>query len=170
MAGHCSALIRRCLLAVAVLAASCANPQPRMDPPLAATARPPGNQALAAQMQVRGAQGRLSTAQRTQLLARLGAQGSASLLQRQLAVMAETDEPLLFANNGVQLLIDGPRTFAAMFAAIEGARHSVLLQSYIVEDTAIAQQLAALLARKRAQGVQVAMLYDDLGSLGTSQA
>lgn len=178
MAGQRTALIRRCQLvlatavavAVTVLAASCANPQPRMDAPLAATARPPGNQALAAQMQVRGAQGRLSAEQRTQLLARLGAQGSASLLQRQLAAMAETDAPLLFANNGVQLLIDGPRTFAAMFAAIEGARHSVLLQSYIVEDTAIAQQLAALLARKRAQGVQVALLYDDLGSLGTSKA
>ncbi len=170
------ALASACLLVVTVLVTACASPRPRTEPAAqavavaTAAATPPSNQAVAAQVEVRGAQGRLSPAQRSALLARLGAQGSAGLLNRHLAVMAEADEPLLFANNGVQLLIDGPRAFAAMFAAIEAARHSVLLQSYIVEDTAIAQQLAALLARKRAQGVQVALLYDDLGSIGTADA
>ena len=129
--------------------------------------------ALAAQVQVRGARGRLTSTQRSQLLAGVAGQGSGELLRRHLAVMAAADAatddaaPLLFAQNGVQLLSDGPRAFAAMFAAIESARHSVLLQSYIVEDTGIAERLAALLARKRAEGVQVALLYDDLGSFGT---
>ncbi len=159
------------LLAALVLASACASPRLRVEP----TPAPPptaalSNQAVAAQLEVRGAQGRLSPAQRSQLLARLSGQGSASLLKRHLAVMADVDEPLLFANNGVRLLIDGPQAFAAMFTAIEAARHSVLLQSYIVEDTAIAQRLAALLARKRAEGVQVALLYDDLGSIGTDEA
>ncbi|MCK7494317.1 MAG: phospholipase D-like domain-containing protein [Comamonadaceae bacterium] len=54
-----------------------------------------------------------------------------------------------------------------MFAAIERARHSVLLESYIVEDAALAQRLADLLARKRAEGVAVAMIYDAVGSIGT---
>ncbi len=158
------------MLASVVLATACASPRYRADRLPAPAATAPSNQVLAAQVQVRGARGRLSPSQRAQLLARLGVQGSADLLNRHLAVMADADEPLLFANNRVQLLIDGPSTFAAMFEAIAAARHSVLLQSYIVEDTAVAQQLAALLARKRAQGVQVALLYDDLGSIGTASA
>jgi cardiolipin synthase len=158
------------MLACAVLITACASPRPRSERPPTPAAATPSSQALAAQLRVRGAQGRLTPAQRQRLLDRLAAEGQGGLLKRHLAVMAEADEPLLFANNGVQLLIDGPSAFTAMFAAIESARHSVLLQSYIVEDTAIAQQLATLLARKRAQGVQVALLYDDLGSIGTSQA
>lgn len=165
----------RCVvLLAAALGAACASPRvrtPQAEQAAAAAAPAPSNQALAAQLQVRGAQGRLTPAQRSQLLARLGAQGSADLLKRHLAVMsAAAEAPQLFAGNAVQLLVDGPRAFQAMFAAIEAARHSVLLQSYIVEDTAIAQRLAALLARKRAQGVQVALLYDDLGSFGTGAA
>lgn len=165
-------------LGALALALACAAPRQR--PPeavqavaAAAASAPPSTQAIASQVQVRGARGRLPPAERSRLLARIAGQGSADLLKRHLAVMAaadaavDGDTPLLFAQNGVQLLIDGPRAFAAMFAAIESARHSVLLQSYIVEDTAIAQRLAALLARKRAEGVQVALLYDDLGSFGT---
>lgn len=170
MAGQPGWLSGPALLVCAVLATACASPGPRADRLSAPPASAPGNRALAAQLRVQGAQGRLAPAQRAQLLAVLGAQGSAGLLQRHLAVMAEAGEPLLFASNRVQLLVDGPRTFAAMFAAIEAARHSVLLQSYIIEDTAIAQQLAVLLRRKRAEGVQVALLYDDLGSFGTATA
>jgi len=166
----------RCaLLLAAALGVACANPLQRpaqTDRAVAAVeaAKPPSNQALATQVQVRGAHGRLTPAQRSQLLARLGAQGGADLLKRHLAVMAADEAPLLFSGNAVRLLIDGPSTFQAMFAAIEAARHSVLVQSYIVEDAGIARQLAALLARKRAQGVQVALLYDDLGSIGTAAA
>ncbi len=164
-------------LAAVVLVASCASIAPRNSadlppPPLPATGQQRAAvRDVAAQVQVSGARGRLSAAERAALLTRLGAQGGASVLNRQLAAMTQAvpeDTVKLYANNSAQLLIDGPRAFAAMFAAIESARHSVLLQSYIVEDTGIAQRLGALLAKKRAQGVQVALLYDDLGSFGTA--
>jgi cardiolipin synthase len=67
----------------------------------------------------------------------------------------------------VQLLIDGPATFAAMFADLETARESILLETYIIEDRSIAQRLAALLVRKQAQGVRTMVMYDALGSLST---
>ena len=57
-----------------------------------------------------------------------------------------------------------------MFEAIERARDSVLLESYIIEDAAIADRLSALLRRKAADGVQVAVIYDAIGSLGTEAA
>src|SRR6218665_412372 len=136
---------------------------PRADLPL----RQPTASALARQLHVQGQRGRLNAAQREALLQRVGSQGSHALLQRHLAVMSASGEVNLHAGNDVQLLVDGPATFAAMFKAIEQARQTVLLESYIVEHAGIAQELATLLMRKREQGVRVAMIYDALGSFGT---
>lgn len=121
----------------------------------------------ASAVDVTGRRGRMTAAQREALLQRLGAQGGGNDLNRHLLAMASFDDVDLYAHHDATLLIDGPRTFAAMFEAIEQARHTVLLQSYIIEDAGVSQRLAALLARKKAQGVGVAVLYDDLGSFGT---
>jgi len=139
---------------------------PRADLPL----RQPTASALARQLHVQGQRGRLNAAQREALLQRVGSQGSHALLQRHLAVMSASGEVNLHAGNDAQLLVDGPATFAAMFKAIEQARQTVLLESYIVEHAGIAQELATLLMRKREQGVRVAMIYDALGSFGTDSA
>ena len=142
----------------------------RADLPTLAQGANPASQAVAAQLQVTGQRGRLTRPEREQLLARLGREGSASLLTRQLAAMTAVDSPQLYAGNSARLLIDGPATFAAMFAAIEQARSSVLIQSYIVEDSSVARQLSELLLKKRAQGVPVLLLYDAVGSIKTTQA
>jgi cardiolipin synthase len=124
---------------------------------------------VASAVDVTGRRGRMTASQRETLLKRLGDQGGGNDLNRHLLAMASFDEVDLYAHNDSTLLIDGPRTFAAMFEAIEQARHTILLQSYIIEDASISERLAALLARKKAQGVGVAVLYDDLGSIGTPQ-
>ncbi len=158
-------------LAAAVLGAGCATTGavPRADLPTLAPGANPAAQTVAGQLQVSGQRGRLSQPEREQLLARLGREGSASLLNRQLAAMTAADSPQLYAGNSAQLLIDGPATFAAMFAAIEQARSSVFIQSYIVEDSTVARRLTELLLRKRAQGVPVLLLYDALGSITTTK-
>ncbi len=142
----------------------------RADRPPPAVASRPAVQQLANSLTVTSQRGRLDASQRSQLLARLGREGGASLLNRQLLAMTAQDSVQVSTGNSAKLLIDGPATFAAMFEAIENARRSVLLQSYIIEDTAIAQRLAALLERKRAQGLQVVLLYDAAGSIGTAKA
>jgi cardiolipin synthase A/B len=65
--------------------------------------------------------------------------------------------------NTVHLLEDGPQTYAAMQAAIRGARRRIDMESYEFDGT-VAQQFAALLAAKRAEGVQVDLIYDDFGT------
>ncbi len=156
-------------LALALSLCACAAMQPPLRADSPASAQPAGSpKATAATVNVQGQRGRLDADARVRLLTRLSAQGNGSALQRHLMAMGRFGEVDLLADNEATLLIDGPATFAAMFAAIEQARHSVLLQSYIIEDSAIAQRLAELLARKRAQGVQVRVLYDALGSIGTS--
>ena len=142
----------------------------RADLPSAPSGGAAASKAVAGALQVSGQRGRLSRPEREQLLARLGREGSASLLNRQLAAMTAADSPQLYAGNSARLLIDGPATFAAMFAAIEQARSSVLIQSYIVEDSSVARRLTELLLKKRAQGVPVLLLYDAVGSIKTTQA
>lgn len=46
----------------------------------------------------------------------------------------------------------------------------MLVESCIVEDEGIAQRLAQALLKKRAEGVEVALMYDHLGSFGTDAA
>jgi cardiolipin synthase len=68
------------------------------------------------------------------------------------------------AGNHAQLLIDGVACFDAIFAAIATAQRYVLVQFYILRDDAVGRQFqAALLERARA-GVQVFVLYDEIGS------
>lgn len=74
------------------------------------------------------------------------------------------------AGNAVELLVDGPRTFDAMFAAIERATDTVRLETYIFEDDALGQRMADLLMRKRREQVGVRVLYDSVGSIGTPAA
>lgn len=119
-------------------------------------------------IEVHARQRRLTAAERSQLITQLDAQAQAGDLLRHLAAQQPNGLQDLYAGGEADLLIDGPATFKAMFAAIERARHTVLLESYIVEDAGIALRLATLLKRKRAQGVQVAMIYDDVGSFGTA--
>ena len=159
-------------LGLVLVAGGCASISSvsRADLPSLPASAQPQARAVAGALQVSGQRGRLTRPEREQLLARLGREGSASLLNRQLAAMTAADSPQLYAGNSARLLIDGPATFAAMFEAIAAARSSVLIQSYIVEDSSVARQLAALLLKKRAQGVPVLLLYDALGSIKTTQA
>jgi len=73
----------------------------------------------------------------------------------------------LSAGNGAQILVDGPRTHQAMFAAMEAARDHINLETYILEGGEIGERLAAIVAKKVKQGVKVNILYDSVGSIGT---
>ena len=73
------------------------------------------------------------------------------------------------SGNRMDLLIDGPETFEAIFAAIEAAEVYVLVQFYIVRDDDLGRALKdRLIARARA-GVSVRMLYDRIGSFKLPQ-
>lgn len=128
----------------------------------------PAPSQTAKKLDIDGPRGRLSPQARQQVLTRLAAEGRSDLISRHLAVMSEGGDLDLTSGNEARLLVDGPATFAAMFTAIEAARRSVYLESYIVEDQAIAQRMAELLVRKRQQGLDVRMIYDGVGSISTS--
>jgi len=68
------------------------------------------------------------------------------------------------SKNRVELLVDGEATFAAIFAAIDAARHYVLVQFFIIHDDQLGRELKARLVARAAAGVKVYLLYDEIGS------
>jgi cardiolipin synthase len=71
-------------------------------------------------------------------------------------------EPFTYGNS-VRLLQDGPETYAAMLAAIDGAQRRIDMESYQF-DTAGAALFVPILLQKRREGVEVHLIYDAWGS------
>jgi cardiolipin synthase len=149
--------------AAAALALSACAPLPRAQAPVS----PVPQAALPQSVTVRDHKGPLSEAGQAQELSRMASANKGHLTAHHVGVLAAQGEVDLYRGNAARLLVDGPATFGAMKAAIQGARTRVLLESYIVEDSGVAAEIGALLAAKAAKGVIVALLYDALGSRGT---
>jgi cardiolipin synthase len=64
----------------------------------------------------------------------------------------------------LRLLIDGEATFEALFTAMAGAQHELLVQFFIIHDDRIGRRLQKVLLERAAAGVQVCVLYDSIGS------
>jgi cardiolipin synthase len=77
------------------------------------------------------------------------------------------ERPALVPGNSARILIDGPRTHEAMFAAMAAARDHINLETYILEAGEIGERLAHLLAKKVDDGVKVNLIYDSVGSIKT---
>ena len=70
---------------------------------------------------------------------------------------------LPFEGNAVQVYTGGYEMMDGLLRAISGAKHHVHLQSYIFEDDAVGRLVRDALADKARQGVEVRVLYDDVG-------
>ena len=81
-------------------------------------------------------------------------------------VQVRVSELPFLKGNDVELLVDGAATFASIFAGIDAAEEYLLIQFYIVRDDRLGQELAERLIAKARAGVQVRLLYDDIGSTG----
>lgn len=111
----------------------------------------------------------LPPAEVERVTARLGKEGDTDMLRNHLRHAKGTADSPLVLGNTAQLLIDGPATHGAMFAAIAAARDHVNLQSYILADDEAGAKLMDVLSKKVAQGVKVNVLYDSVGSIDTKK-
>lgn len=92
------------------------------------------------------------------------------IFERHLALEEAIGGSPLTTGNEVVLLRDGPATYRAMFAAIEAATDHVNLETYLLDDDEVGQRFAQLLIAKQRQGVQVNLIHDSVGTLGTPAA
>ena len=114
-----------------------------------------------------GVVGRASSLRTTRKLA---TSGDTALLDYHLAAMRDLGAPPLLTGNGVELLIDGPRTYRAMFSAIEKAQRYIFLESFIFEEAVEGDRhLSELLKQASARGVHIYVVYDAVGSLTTDK-
>lgn len=70
----------------------------------------------------------------------------------------------LLSGNRIRWMSQGDHVYARMLSAIENARHHVHLETYIFQPDRVGRQLVELMIEKAAQGVEVRVLYDTIGS------
>ncbi|MDX2176239.1 MAG: phosphatidylserine/phosphatidylglycerophosphate/cardiolipin synthase family protein [Candidatus Sumerlaeia bacterium] len=71
--------------------------------------------------------------------------------------------------NRVRLLRGGAETFDAMERAIDGARHHVHIEMYMIADDEVGRRMRAALERALERGVEVRLVYDAIGSIGLAE-
>ncbi len=150
-----------CLL-IAVTTAGCAATLPDVNSMLADVpyVNPPP--------EIIGPHGPLTRQQSARVMERLKGRGDpADVLDRHMAAMEDVSGTPLVEGNSATLLMDGPAAYSAAAKAIEGARDNVNWETYILSDGKAGDSLSDLLLRKKAEGVQVNIIYDSFGGLRT---
>ncbi|RDY67266.1 cardiolipin synthase [Halobacillus sp. SY10] len=76
----------------------------------------------------------------------------------------KNNDALLSQNNEVEIFTDGQKKFHALIEDLEKAEDHIHLLYYILRDDNLGHRLADVLKRKAMEGVEVKLLYDDMGS------
>lgn len=122
-------------------------------------------------IQISSAKGLLSPQKSKAILERLKSSvDPTDILERHIAVVESVTESPMTKGNKVTLLADGQATYAAMFKAMEGAKDHINLESFIIDDDEVGHKFADLLLQKQAEGVQVNLIFDSIGSISTPAA
>ncbi|MEO6421184.1 MAG: cardiolipin synthase [Candidatus Nitrotoga sp.] len=118
---------------------------------------------------VTNAQGTLSEKKSNSLLARRWRNSHLDVAALAALEEAATGSPLITGNK-VSLLYDGPQTMAAMIEAISAAKDHINLETYIFDQDELGIRFADILIARQRAGVQVNVIYDSVGTIGTPQA
>lgn len=77
------------------------------------------------------------------------------------------DGAILTQDNEVELFVDGHEKFDALIADIEKAKDHIHLIYYIFHSDELGNRLMRVLERKAAEGLNVKIIYDAMGSRTT---
>ena len=72
----------------------------------------------------------------------------------------------VYTDTSVQYYSDAMEGFLAQLEALEQAEHFIFMEYHAIEEAKSFGMLRDVLARKAAQGVEVRIFYDDMGSIG----
>ena len=86
-----------------------------------------------------------------------------------ITLLLNNSKAIFTEHNQVEIYSDGETTLSAMKTAMEHAKESIHLESYIIEDDKIGNEVKDLLIRKVREGVEVRVIYDDVGSWNLSK-
>ncbi|WP_156290155.1 cardiolipin synthase [Oceanobacillus salinisoli] len=74
------------------------------------------------------------------------------------------DEAVFTQDNDVQIFTDGLEKFDALLNDMEHAKNHIHLQYYILRNDELGKRISETLIKKAKEGVEVRVLYDDMGS------
>lgn len=83
---------------------------------------------------------------------------------------SRTDYAFLTRRNNVKIITDGHALFEDMFAEIKKAQKHIHVEFYTIYDDQIGNDLRKLLEQKAKEGVEVKVLWDSWGSMGTKRS
>ncbi len=83
-----------------------------------------------------------------------------------ITLLLNNNKSPITVRNKVRVLNNGEEKFPELFDAIRAATESIHLEYYIFERDSIGKELIGLLEEKAAEGVEVRVIYDDVGSWG----
>ncbi len=72
--------------------------------------------------------------------------------------------------NDLELLVNGEATFASILQGVASAEHYILFQFYMIHDDGLGRRVQQALMERARAGVQVKVLYDEVGSSGLPSA
>lgn len=72
----------------------------------------------------------------------------------------------LYNNSGIEYFHDAAEALLAQKAALVHAKKFIFMEYHAIEDTQSWREIQAILEQKAAQGVDVRVFYDDMGSIG----
>ena len=78
--------------------------------------------------------------------------------------------PLVYGGNRIELLKNGEQYFPRLVAAIDSARQSIYIETYIFELDNVGEKVSDALAAAAQRGVAVHLLIDGFGSQTTADA
>lgn len=90
--------------------------------------------------------------------------------QRALRKLSTTTRPLVYGGNRIELLKNGEQYFPRLIAAIEDAKQSIYIETYIFELDNVGTKVSDALAAAAQRGVAVHLLVDGFGSQATADA
>ena len=84
--------------------------------------------------------------------------------QQLIRLFYNQDTALPFKDNEVEIFTNGYDFFFALLSKIKSAKEHIHLESYIFEDDALGQLVADALIDKAREGVEIRVIYDDVGN------
>jgi cardiolipin synthase A/B len=89
--------------------------------------------------------------------------------QHIMTLLLNNSKSLLTECNSIKVYNNGKDAFGVILNEIEKAKHHIHLQYYIIEDDKLGNKFKELLIRKAKEGVEVRVIYDDVGSWSLSR-
>jgi len=84
--------------------------------------------------------------------------------QHIMTLLLNNSKSLLTENNNLKIYTKGKEAFDKILNDIEDAKDHIHITYYIIEDDKIGNRVKNLLIKKALQGVEVRVIYDDVGS------